>query len=544
MNLNLSIFFLLAITLSLIRGNDVCSSYDSSCELCLTHYADRQCGWCNTTSSCFTGNTNGPLDGTCSKANWYWGANSQCPPNPAPTPTTTPTPTATPTPTPTPIKNECTKYYKDCATCSAHFADRSCGWCISDQTCYDGSDSGPNGAICTGMSWVYGKNSKCTTDLGCGVYNNSCDSCLTHYADRQCGWCKTTSSCFTGNTDGPLDSTCSQDNWYWGANSQCPPNPAPKPTTIPTPTPTPTPIPTPDSDDCAIYPDCNRCAAHYADRNCGWCASDKKCYQGTKSGSSNGKCKGVNWNYGSNAKCLSSECNNYDSCDVCLTHFADRKCGWCTVDGLSYHCLSGDGMGATSMNCTDNWYYGPNAKCTGPAPSPTVYPSPTPSPTITPSPFPKDECTKYFDNCYTCLTHYADRKCGWCSDTKKCFSGNASNPIDGSCSSKDWLWGPTKSCQKPVPTTSPTKKPSSTPKNHKLSSGAIAGIAVGSAAGAIILIVIIVVIVRKNNKQKQGYTQIQTKGQEGSINYIKSEDDLLSGDFNSDEDDYSDSDLV
>ncbi|KAJ6232735.1 hypothetical protein M0813_04540 [Anaeramoeba flamelloides] len=254
---------------------------------------------------------------------------------------------------------------------------------------------------------------------------------------------------------------------------------------------------------------------------------------------------------------LDSECSSYNgSCELCLTHFSDRSCGWCADSKLTILCLKGNSEGPTNTTCTKGWYYGTNSKC---PPSPTNPPTPTPKPTVTASPspsaLPHSDCRKFYNNCMTCIEHYMDRKCGWCFTTSQCSYGDFNGPSDHSCEFSAWNWGPIARCNLPSPSHSPTtspspiisptpshmpstsasQSPSSSPSHsHKskgLSSGKIAGITVGSVCGFFILIILIIYLVRRNKKQEK-YTKIkdiQGSNQTGSIKY----DDDLSTDSQS-----------
>ncbi|KAJ3424340.1 bifunctional inhibitor/lipid-transfer protein/seed storage 2s albumin superfamily protein [Anaeramoeba flamelloides] len=148
------------------QGLDPCSTYNSSCDFCLSHYVDRQCGYCYDSNKTY---------GYCMmiknkkgcKTDFYYGVLSKCPPNPTPTPTPTPSssPTTSPTPFPTFDRSDCKDIYTDCYTCRSHFFDRSCGWCNQEggSQCYYGTADGPAGQDkCDQKNWVYGPKS-----LGC-----------------------------------------------------------------------------------------------------------------------------------------------------------------------------------------------------------------------------------------------------------------------------------------------------------------------------------------------------------------------------------------
>ncbi|KAJ6235903.1 hypothetical protein M0813_28335 [Anaeramoeba flamelloides] len=295
----------------------------------------------------------------------------------------------------------------------------------------------------------------------CEVYTiQGCESCLTHYIDRSCGWCNNTNTCLKGTAQGPDTGECT-DSWNFGPEGDCS-IPTPTPTATPTPTPTPTATPTPDPNECSqSYKDCNLCVSHNKDRNCGWCKTDKTCYSGNEESSLDGKCKDENWIFGENSQCIPSECKSYDdSCELCLTHHRDRSCGWCSQYGLSYSCYRGNVQGPYNITCSGDWYYGPNSKCSGTPPSPTTSPTSTPTPLPTPSPFPSNECGIIYSDCLQCISHYVDRKCGWCEESNSCESGNDAGPLSGKCRFESWKFGPSGVCFYPSPSSSPSPSPS------------------------------------------------------------------------------------
>ena len=101
--------------------------------------------------------------------------------------------------------------------------------------------------------------------------------------------------------------------------------------------------------------------------------------------------------------------------------------------------------------CTGDFYYGPAATCSGPAPLPT----PTPEPTPYPTPLPGDQCGNYKD-CDTCTSHFADRNCGWCMASGE--SGTCYEASKSTCDAKYFYYNTTV-CNQPVPPPSPTPWP-------------------------------------------------------------------------------------
>ena len=131
-----------------------------------------------------------------------------------------------------------------------------------------------------------------------------------------------------------------------------------------------------------------------------------------------------------------------DYCDICITHFADRQCGYC---GSSKTCLSYD----ERSKCTGTFYYGPEATCDA-----SYVFTPTPTPLPEPSQIP-DQCYLYND-CEECTIHVSDRNCGWClaaDGTGKCVNATGYN-----CSGSLYFNGNAK-CGQPTPTPTPTPWP-------------------------------------------------------------------------------------
>ena len=132
--------------------------------------------------------------------------------------------------------------------------------------------------------------------------------------------------------------------------------------------------------------------------------------------------------------------NDY-GCHVCITHFIDHNCGWCSN---SQTCVS-----YGNKTCSDNEFiYGPNSQCD----KPPVPFSPTPTPSPTPSVL-KGQCYLYDnENCDVCTSHYLDRNCGWCEATKKCVDvdeGKASCPVES------FYYGDAGICNQPISTPMP-----------------------------------------------------------------------------------------
>jgi len=196
--------------------------------------------------------------------------------------------------------------YGDCRTCSAHYGDRFCGWttggkCVDcDNATIDCSNAayGPK-ANCNGPT--YGPTPSPTPSTpptpppipeNCSAYNESCDICTRHCADRHCGWC------IDGANYGCVNaSSCPPAKLYYGDNAKCggripPPNP--------------TPWPRYDANATFCYAMrgqwCYECVSANASMACGWCHSTKECIMGDQQGPFVIACD--SWSWGLDDKCL------------------------------------------------------------------------------------------------------------------------------------------------------------------------------------------------------------------------------------------------
>lgn len=195
------------------------------------------------------------------------------------------------------------------------------------------------------------------------LYSDSCDICISHFADRQCGFCLSLNKCISY-----ADKDKCTGDFYYGPESTCD---APS---VFTPTPTPLPAPTQIPDECGLYSNCEDCTAHLSDRNCGWCQSEGKCVNGT-----NAKCDG-NFYYNNNAKCgkptptpvptpwkvykaNTSFCKLYTDkwCTACVSTDPSQQCVWCFDTN---ECAMGDKDGFFFGTCK-NYAYNNSLKCQG-----------------------------------------------------------------------------------------------------------------------------------------------------------------------------------
>jgi hypothetical protein len=215
--------FLLAV---FTRSQDTCSIYtNDGCILCVSHYADRQCGWLasSTPPQCvFRPNSTDP--------NIIFGPGSQCSgPRPSPGPT------LTPIVTPTPYSfspDECGNYGA-CTNCTLHYSDRQCGWCGSTNQCvqYNGSAT-----RCNLSEYYYNNNAVCggevpppnptpwpryaaDPDFCYAMTDQWCKKCVSSNKSQSCGWCHSTKECIMGDLRGPLFGSC--DNWMPLEDDQC-----------------------------------------------------------------------------------------------------------------------------------------------------------------------------------------------------------------------------------------------------------------------------------------------------------------------------------
>lgn len=182
---------------------------------------------------------------------------------------------------------------------------------------------------------------------------------------------------------------------------------------------------------------CPICITHFSDRQCAWCADSNKCVAFNQSNS----CQKLY--YGPEADCSRAPskvtptpapipppepkitgCSHYtsDGCDVCVTHYKDRNCGWNAQDNKCEN--------ANETKCPqDKFYYGTNAKCGQPIPPPT------------PTPWPKYEVNTSFCRsrsntwCSKCLED-PEQRCVWCHETRECVMGDKDGFFFGTCPGK------------------------------------------------------------------------------------------------------------
>lgn len=89
---------------------------------------------------------------------------------------------------------------------------------------------------------------------------------------------------------------------------------------------------------CATASSCSRCTAL---KECGWCAMEQKCVEGTKLGPRTEQCLAYDYMH-----CTNIQCEARNTCADCLS---DRECGWCASKA---RCALGDASGPfTASSC-------------------------------------------------------------------------------------------------------------------------------------------------------------------------------------------------
>ena len=235
----------------LVSGQSIPEPCDhwTTCDTC-TNALRSQCGWCQTTLTCKTGDASGPADNsTC--PSWEW-VSVNCPAPPAP--------------------SNCTSH-GDCKSCVTASID-SCGWCEDTNSCENGTFWGPAEGNCSGnWDWVLDDCKAQPPVSPCSVHSD-CNSCTTA-APANCGWCADTNQCMEGSFLGPSNSSfnCS-GAWDW-LSSQC--SSTPSPTSY-----------------CSTKYSCQECTEAET-ANCGWCQNTLTCMTGTYQGPNNDFCPAWDW---------------------------------------------------------------------------------------------------------------------------------------------------------------------------------------------------------------------------------------------------------
>lgn len=151
------IYFLVTLSFSLLDGS--CDMYTSeNCESCVSHYKDRNCGWCRSSNKCvqYKGN-----ETDCDLNDLYYNHNAKCnEPIPPPSPTPWPHYDADPTFCYQMKDNYCTK-------CVSANISMSCGWCHTTKECIMGDALGPFFLTCD--EWSFTEDNKCTGKISKGA---------------------------------------------------------------------------------------------------------------------------------------------------------------------------------------------------------------------------------------------------------------------------------------------------------------------------------------------------------------------------------------
>ena len=214
-------------TLLIKADSNYCSTVYNlyGCRICITHFADRQCGWCSSTNTCESN-----LTKTCSPTEFIFGPNSKCDEQTI----VVPTPTPTPSPTPSSLIGQCKIYTNEgCSVCSSHYTDRNCGWCETTKECVDISTGKES---CSADSFYYGEAGVCGKPISTPmpvwpVYSGNtsfcsslsgtwCSNCISKDPSMSCGWCGATKECIPGYADGPLNLFCEKD-WSFTLDRKC-----------------------------------------------------------------------------------------------------------------------------------------------------------------------------------------------------------------------------------------------------------------------------------------------------------------------------------
>lgn len=219
-------FLLLSV---LARSDDICSILYSktNCSICVSHYADRQCGWCKdgSQSRCIEASSSG----TCKK--FFYGPNTDCSAeNPPPLPTPFPLPPSPPTPFPA---SECS-YYKTCEQCTPHYGDRQCGWCDAEGV---GCVAVANNT-CPHDKFYYNNNAKCgavippptptpwpryeaNATFCYAMTGKWCQKCVSANKDMHCIWCHSTKECVMGDADGAYFLANKCESYSYDEDTKC-----------------------------------------------------------------------------------------------------------------------------------------------------------------------------------------------------------------------------------------------------------------------------------------------------------------------------------
>jgi len=198
--------------------------YNDSCPICVTHFADRQCGYCRATKKCIS------IKEDCPAADFYYGPSAKCTDeHPAPY-----NPTPSPLPAPTPLPENCDIYTKDgCEVCTNHYSDRKCGWCSKTNKCESSGST-----TCPKTDFYYGGNAKCNAPIPlptrtpypryeadptfCQKYTGTdCPKCVSTNPNMSCIWCYSSKECVMGDSVGPFYGQCPDNDFALELRGRC-----------------------------------------------------------------------------------------------------------------------------------------------------------------------------------------------------------------------------------------------------------------------------------------------------------------------------------
>ena len=163
--------------------------------------------------------------------------------------------------------------------------------------------------------------------------------------------------------------------------------------------------------------DCLSCASASTSLSCGWCAKTGVCTAGTAAGPANNATCGVNgWGFQGAACTLQAQCNtqNGAGCTTCVQG-GSGVCGYCVSTG---RCETGNSTAAADGDCSASQWSFSVATC------PAVY----------------DPCNAYSGTCGKCESAPANLKCGFCTQTDKCISGNVNGPTAAGATCRSIYW--------------------------------------------------------------------------------------------------------
>lgn len=304
----------------------------------------------------------------------------------------------------------------------------------------------------------------------CSTEYSNCGDCT---ADKNCGWCGPTATCYNGTRGGPADSTCYGESWFYAFGQS--PNLCPN---------------------CTSFNDCKSCL--FWGEDCAWCGSGKGCREwgkGTIGCSPVQACPcdvfstcsdcvkdpGCFWCGGANATCMNSgaacpmpahtcPCSDNTDCHSCLEDNA-QGCAWCETESggvcqndagatcaIALNCNAFcSTMGKSCSSCNElagcGWCAGndqcvdvSSGACTGPlqhsCPNCAAHHYCDPcldegcvwcesgecrDKSNLDGCFIQHTCDSYCNNMKDCSSCNQANGCGWCEDTKQCVDADKAN---------------------------------------------------------------------------------------------------------------------